>query len=68
VPLVAPHADACLIVVEAGGTRRSAFRDTLQALPADKVIGVFVNKSRSVRHVPGDRYERSAEKEEVEEA
>jgi len=66
VPLVAPHADACVVVVEAGVTRRSAFRDALQALPRDKVIGVFVNKSRSARRVPSEHYVRHAA-EEVEE-
>jgi Mrp family chromosome partitioning ATPase len=66
VPLVAPHVDACVVVVEAGATRRSAFRDALQALPRDKVIGVFVNKSRSARHVPAEHYVRHAT-EEVEE-
>lgn len=56
VPLVAPHADTCLIVVEAGGTRRSAFRDALLALPQEKVLGVFINELHGPSYSKRDRY------------
>lgn len=50
VPLILPHVGACLLVARAGSTRQSAFRDMLDLLPQQKLIGAFLNRTRSQRH------------------
>ncbi len=50
VALIAPHTGACLAVVRAGITYRSAFREMLALLPEDRLIGCFLNAARLSRH------------------
>ena len=50
VPLVMPHVGACVLVVRAGATHRSAFRDMLELLPREKLIGSFLNEAAQPRH------------------
>jgi receptor protein-tyrosine kinase len=50
VALIAPHVGACLAVVRAGSTPRSAFRELLGLLPRDRLIGCFLNDARLPRH------------------
>ena len=52
VPLILPHVGACLLVAGAGSTRQSAFREMLELLPQEKLIGAFLNRTRSQRHSP----------------
>lgn len=50
VALIAPHVGACLAVVRSGVTCRSAFREMLDLLPRDRLIGCFLNDTRLPRH------------------
>jgi non-specific protein-tyrosine kinase len=50
VPLVLPYVGACVLVVRAGATPRSAFRDMLELLPREKLIGTFLNEATQPRH------------------
>jgi Mrp family chromosome partitioning ATPase len=57
VALLAPHVGSCIAVVRAGATPRSAFREMLGALPAERLIGCFLNDARLPRHTRyGDLY------------
>jgi len=49
VALLIEHAGACLAVVRAGQTRRSAFRAMARTLPPEKLIGTFLNEERMAR-------------------
>jgi Mrp family chromosome partitioning ATPase len=51
VPLVLPHADACLAVARVGFSRVHAFSAMLGAIGREKLIGVFLNQSREAEHV-----------------
>ena len=55
VGLIAPHTGASLAVVRAGVTYQSAFREMLDLLPEDHLIGCFLNDARLPRH--GRRYD-----------
>jgi Mrp family chromosome partitioning ATPase len=50
VSLIAPHVGGCIAVVRAGNTPRSAFREMLEGLPADRLIGCFLNGASLPRH------------------
>ena len=50
VPLILQHADAALLVACAGVSRKHAFRDMLEVLGRDKLVGVFLNQSDVPRH------------------
>lgn len=53
VALLAEHAGAWLSVVRSGVTRRAAFREMMEGLPREKLIGTFLNQapgSRSTSH------------------
>ncbi len=50
VPLILQHADAALLVARAGISRKHAFRDMLDVLGTEKLIGVFLNQSGTPRH------------------
>jgi Mrp family chromosome partitioning ATPase len=70
VPLVMPYVGACVLVVRAGATHRSAFRDMLALLPREKLIGTFLNEAAQPRHarqylVYDDRTVRSDESRSV---
>lgn len=49
VALLAEHAGACLVVARAGSTRRAPFREMLESLPSEKLIGTFLNAARTPR-------------------
>jgi Mrp family chromosome partitioning ATPase len=57
VQIIAPHVGACLAVVRAGRTPRSALRDLAERLPREKTLGFFLNDARAPRHAR--RYYRS---------
>lgn len=48
-PLIAEYASSCLLVARAGATRRSAFREMLELLPRQKVLGVFLNDAAAAQ-------------------
>ena len=50
VPLLAAHADAVLLVARNGVSRRAALRETIDSLDRNKLIGVFLNESKTPRH------------------
>ncbi len=50
VPLILPHVGACLLVAGAGSTQQSAFREMLELLPREQLLGTFLNRTRSPRH------------------
>lgn len=50
VQIIAPHLGACLGVVRAGRTPRSALRDLAERLPREKTLGFFLNEARAPRH------------------
>lgn len=50
VQIIAPHVGACLAVVRAGRTPRSALQALSERLPHDKLIGFFVNDARAPLH------------------
>jgi len=50
VPLMAAHFDACMVVGRVGKTARSNFRDMLDLLPREKVLGGFLNQVRASGH------------------
>jgi Mrp family chromosome partitioning ATPase len=54
VSLIAPHVGACIPVVRARSTPTSAFREMLARLPADRLIGCFLNDARLSRHARYD--------------
>ena len=56
VPLVMPYVGACVLVVRAGETHRSAFRDMLELLPREKLIGTFLNDAAQPRHARKYQY------------
>lgn len=49
VALLAEYAGAWLTVVRSGTTRRAAFREMMETLPRDKLIGTFLNQARTPR-------------------
>jgi len=65
VALMAPQVGACVAVVQAGNTPRSAFRELLGALPQERLIGCFLNDARLPRHARYRYYERDREDEAV---
>jgi Mrp family chromosome partitioning ATPase len=50
VALIAPHVGGYVAVVRAGDTPRSAFREMLELLPRDRLVGCFLNDARLPRH------------------
>lgn len=50
VQLMAPQVGACVAIVRAGSTPRSAFRELLGALPLERLVGCFLNDARLPRH------------------
>ena len=55
VALLAEHVGLCLIVARSGATRTAAFREMLDSLPRERVIGTFLNES-SRRRTSYDHY------------
>ena len=49
VPLILSHVGACLLVAGAGSTQQSAFREMLELLPREQLLGTFLNCTRSSR-------------------
>jgi Mrp family chromosome partitioning ATPase len=49
-PLILLEVESCVCVVRAGRTRPDALRQTLDLLPRDKLLGLFLNSVRSVGH------------------
>ena len=49
-PLILLEAESCVCVVRAGRTHPSALRQTLELLPRDKLLGLFLDSVRSVQH------------------
>ena len=49
-PLILLEAESCVCVVRAGRTHPAALRQTLELLPREKLLGMFVDSVRSVRH------------------
>lgn len=58
--LIAPHVGACVLVAKAGFTRRLAFREMIEMLPRENLIGTFLNFSIQPRHAQGYGYSRYA--------
>ncbi|TFG91972.1 MAG: hypothetical protein E4H11_10060 [Myxococcales bacterium] len=50
VALIEPYVDTAVAVVRSGSTPRSAFRELLEELPQDRLIGCFLNDARMSRH------------------
>ena len=48
--LILLEAESCVCVVRAGRTHPGALRQTLELLPREKLLGLFVNSVRSVPH------------------
>ncbi len=57
VPLLLPTLDAVLFVVQAGESRKGAVEAALNLIGAEKVIGLFVNRSRETSQKKYYRYE-----------
>ncbi len=49
-PLILREVESCVCVVRAGHTHPAALRQTLDLLPADKLLGLFLDSVRSVPH------------------
>lgn len=47
---ILPHVGACVAVVRSGTTLRKAFRELIEELPPEKLIGSFLNEVRLPRH------------------
>ena len=71
--LLLAHVSSFVIVVRSGATRLGAFRQLLSALPAEKLLGSFLNGVPAARHMGGydgyyyhsvTRPDEAAEKEE----
>lgn len=58
VALITPHVGACVAVVRSGSTPRSAFRELLDELPQERLIGCFLNDARMPRHARQGYYYR----------
>jgi Mrp family chromosome partitioning ATPase len=58
VQIIAPHVGACMAVVRAGRTPRSALEELSKRLPRERMLGFFLNDARPPRHTR--RYYRSA--------
>lgn len=56
VELIAPHVGACIAVARAGTTRRASFQEMLALLPREKLIGSFLNESRTPRRAKAYLY------------
>jgi capsular exopolysaccharide synthesis family protein len=56
VPLILEHVGACVAVVRAGSTRLAALHDTLEVLPPEKLLGVFLNDAPAPRHAKSYGY------------
>ena len=50
VSLILPHVEACVTVVRNCATPISAIRGMLDVLPAEKIVGAFLNDAREPRH------------------
>lgn len=50
IELIAPHVGACVLVAQAGVTRRFPFREMIAMLPRENLIGTFLNFSSLPRH------------------
>jgi capsular exopolysaccharide synthesis family protein len=55
-PLILLEAESCVCVVRAGRTHPAALRQTLELLPREKLLGLFLNSIRSVPHSDEYRY------------
>jgi capsular exopolysaccharide synthesis family protein len=55
-PLILRAAESCVCVVRAGHTHPTALQQTLELLPRDKLLGLFLNSVRSVQHADEYRY------------
>ncbi len=51
--LLLAHAGSFVVVVRCGSTRLGAFRQLLSALPAEKMLGSFLNGAPAPRHLSG---------------
>lgn len=50
VALIAEHIPACVVVTRNGITKRSSYLEILSMIPAEKLIGAFLNEASSLRH------------------
>lgn len=54
-PLIMQDVESCICVVRAGRTQPAALQETLELLPREKLLGLFLNEVRSVER--SDRYQ-----------
>jgi capsular exopolysaccharide synthesis family protein len=48
--LVLPHVGGCIAISRSRRTRRAAFKQMIERIPAAKLLGVFLNEARAPRH------------------